>query len=224
MSDALARPTFLPFLVEAEYVWVDCDLPGFYKDFKVEVRANLTNRERKRLNILIEEINADGERITENSTQAAKVLDARRADAEASGDIEALEQSSRDRATHIIQFAEAYDANRQRIHEAIAPYVRNWNAGQLDDDGNPVDALPPSVLGAAAFEVIDSQMLGWIVRTILVAYRGGKGLNDSSPTRDEPDAPPPASNGTTPNANPKTGRSAKSRKYAASSPSPSAST
>ena len=89
-SDDLARPTFTPFIVEAEYVWVDCDLPGFYSAFKVEVRANLKNRERKRLYTAINEINAEAERIGEHNRIASKEIEAQRTAAVESADTEGI--------------------------------------------------------------------------------------------------------------------------------------
>jgi hypothetical protein len=223
-SDDLARPTFTPFIVEAEYVWVDCDLPGFYAAFKVEVRANLKNRERKRLYTEINAINAEAERIGEHNRLAAKEIEQRRSAAVDAGDAEGITAAIEASADLLFRTAQAFDENTRKIHELITPYVRNWNAGEIDDDGNEVNAAPPMVAGVDAFEAIDNTMTQWIVGTLLRAYRGGKGLSSSLPTPSELDAPPPASTETTPAAKPKTSRRGKRPPSATSSDSPSPST
>jgi hypothetical protein len=203
-SDDLARPTFTPFIVEAEYVWVDCDLPGFYSAFKVEVRANLKNRERKRLYTEINEINAEAERIAEHNRLASKAI-------ETSADL-------------LFRTAQAFDENTRKIHELITPYVRNWNAGEIDEHGNEVNAAPPMVAGVDAFEAIDNTMTQWIVGTLLRAYRGGKGLSNSSPTPDELAEQPSASPEPTSKGKPKSSRRGKPQPSATNSGSPSPST
>lgn len=223
-SDDLARPTFTPFIVEAEYVWVDCDLPGFYQDFKVEVRANLKNRERKRLYTAINEINAEAERIAEHNRIESKAIETQRATAIESGDTEGITAAIEAGADLLFRTAQAFDDNTRKIHELITPYVRNWNAGEIDEHGNEVNAVPPMVAGVDAFEAIDNTMTQWIVGTLLKAYRGGKGLSSSLPTHDEPAAPPSASPETTPVEKPKRNRSANSRRSATNSDSPSPST
>lgn len=223
-SDDLARPSFQPFIVEAEYVWVDCDLPGFYKDFKVEVRANLKNRERKRLYTAINEINADAERIAENNRIASAQIEAQRAAAIEAADTDAITAAIEAGADLLYRTAQAFDDNTRRIHELITPYVRNWNAGEIDEDGNAVNAAPPMVAGVDAFEAIDNTMTQWIVGTLLRAYRGGKGLSSSSPTHDEPAAPPDGSSAQTSNEKPKNSRREKRPRSVTSSDSPSPST
>lgn len=223
-SDDLARPTFAPFIVEAEYVWVDCDLPGFYKDFKVEVRANLKNRERKRLYVAINEINAEGERIADNNRIEAAQIKERHDAAIESGDTAGITAAVEASADLLFRTAQAMDDNTRKIHELITPYVRNWNAGEIDEHGNPVNAAPPMVAGVDAFDAIDNTMTQWIVGTLLRAYRGGKGLSSSSPTHDEPAAPPDGSSAPTSKGRPKTSRRAKSHPSATSSDSPSPST
>lgn len=222
-SDDLARPTFQPFIVEAEYVWVDCDLPGFYSAFKVEVRANLKNRERKRLFTAINDINAARDRINENGRLESADVDTRRNAAIEAADAGAVADAMREGADLLGRIADALEQNTRELHELIAPYVRNWNAGEIDEHGNEVTAVPPMVAGADAFEAIDSTMTQWIVGTLLRAYRGGKGLSSSSPTHDELDEQPSASPEPTPKGKPKNSRRGKSQPSATNldSPSPS---
>jgi len=223
-SDDLARPTFQPFIVEAEYVWVDCDLPGFYSAFKVEVRANLKNRERKRLYTEINEINAEAERIGEHNRIEAKAIEERRAAAIEAADTDAITAAIEASADLLFRTAQAFDQNTRKIHELITPYVRNWNAGEIDEQGNEVNAAPPMVAGVDAFEAIDNAMTQWIVGTLLRAYRGGKGLSSSPVTPSELDEQPPASNETTSNEKPKSSRRGKRPPSAMNSDSPSPST
>jgi hypothetical protein len=223
-SDDLARPTFTPFIVEAEYVWVDCDLPGFYSAFKVEVRANLKNRERKRLYTEINEINAEAERIAEHNRLASKAIETQRADAIEAADTEAITEAIEASADLLFRTAQAFDENTRKIHELITPYVRNWNAGEIDEHGNEVNAAPPMVAGVDAFEAIDNTMTQWIVGTLLRAYRGGKGLSNSSPTPDELAEQPSASPEPTSKGKPKSSRRGKPQPSATNSGSPSPST
>lgn len=185
MSDAFARPTsssvFAPFDIEAEYLWVDCDLPR-YEGLKVEVRLNLKNKERKRLKIALDDINAERERISTWSTTRGAQLDERRAKAVESGDVKAAEKATEERVKLLEETAEKYEQNVQRIHALVAPYVRNWNVMDRDEHGDPIDAPPPMVAGVEAFEVLPDKLIGWVVSSVLGAYRGGKEWPTSLPS------------------------------------------
>ena len=210
-SDDLARPTFTPFVVEAIYTWIECDLPK-YPGFKIEVRMNLKNRERKKLNDLLNEIQERSERIGENFKHDLDALEAEREAALESGDTETLNGIAERRSDIVIRSGEAHAENAGRIHTAIAPYVRAWNLATSDTETGQVESIPPPAVGGAdAFEDLDQTVTNWIVATLMSAYRGGKGLSGSSLMLDGPDALPPASTETTPAAKPKTSRSGKSQ-------------
>ena len=203
MSDALARPHssgFAAFDIEAEYLWVECDLPH-YEGFKIEVRLNLKNRERKRLKIQLDEIGSDYVRANESLRLRAKDIDERRAAANTDkppGD--AVFAALMDEQERMIEEATArIDINAARIHAIVAPYIRNWNVMDRDDAGNLIDAPPPMIAGAEAFDVLPEKLIGWVVSSVLGAYRGGKEwpvlstrLGEPAPQPNEPSTETPS--------------------------------
>lgn len=221
MSDGLARPTFAPFEVDAVYTWIECDLPK-YTGFMVEVRMNLTNRERKRLNDLLTENDEKSVRIAENGKAQAESIQERK---NATTDPEETAALMAEQFAFIDEIAGAYDALNDSLHTAVAPYIRNWNLA-IHDNGVLTNIAPPVEIGVEAFVDLDQTLVRWIVMMLLDAYRGGKGWSGSLLTRDEPVAQLPASSETTSSGKPKAKRSASSRPYRAKSPTavPSTST
>lgn len=220
-SDDLARPSFTPFVVEAIYTWIECDLPK-YPGFKIEVRMNLKNRERKKLNDLLNDIQERAERIAENFKHDLDALEAERVTAHEAGDTATLSGIAERRGQLVVDSGRAHDENALRISEAIAPYVRAWNLAIHDTETGEFESIPPpATAGVEAFDDLDQTCINWIVATLMSAYRGGKGLSGSSLTLDGPDAPPPASSETTRAAKRKTSRSERSRTSTANSPLPS---
>lgn len=190
MSDAVARPHssgFAPFDIEAEYVWVECELPH-YEGFKVEVRLNLKNKERKRLKIQLDEIGAERERINESMMARAKDIDDQRAALKKAkkSDESAMAALLEQQAAMIEETSERFDANSLRVHTLVAPYVRNWNVMTRDESGNLIDAPPPMVAGVEAFDELPDKLIGWVVSSVLNAYRGGKEFPVLSPRLDGP--------------------------------------
>ncbi len=220
-SDDLARPTFTPFVVEAIYTWIECDLPK-YPGFKIEVRMNLKNRERKKLNDLLNDIQDRSERIVENVKQGLDALEAERLAALEAGETDTLNSITERRVQLVVDSGKAHDENATRINAAITPYVRAWNLATHDTETGDIESIPPPATGGVeSFDELDQTVINWIVATLMGAYRGGKGFSGSLLMLDEPDAPPPASTETTPAAKPKTSRSGKSRTSPVKSPSPS---
>ncbi len=220
-SDDLARPTFTPFVVEAIYTWIECDLPK-YPGFKIEVRMNLKNRERKKLNDLLNDIQDTAERISQNFKHDLDAMEAERLAAIESGDTDTLNALAERRSTIVINAGQAHDGNSTRINAAITPYIRAWNLAVHDTETGAIESIPPPATGGVeSFDELDQTVINWIVATLMGAYRGGKGFSGSLLMLDEPDAPPPASTETTPAAKPKTSRSGKSRTSPATSPLPS---
>lgn len=197
MSDALARPAFAPFHVEAIYEWIECDLAK-YPGFAVEVRMNLKNRERKALNDLLDDVATQAERITTNAKARGKEIDERRTAALEQGDIALMDALLEERVQLIEQAGAAHDHNAARIRDAITPYIRNWNLAIRNDDGTIDDIPPPAEIGVDAFDDLDQTLVNWLASTLLQAYRGGKGFLGSPLTAGEPDAPGSESSETTP--------------------------
>ena len=206
MSDAVARPHssgFAPFDIEAEYVWVECELPH-YEGFKVEVRLNLKNKERKRLKIQLDEIGAERERINESMMARAKDIDDQRAALKKAKkpDESAMAALLEQQAAMIEETSDRFDANSLRVHTLVAPYVRNWNVMTRDDAGNLIDAPPPMVAGVEAFDELPDKLIGWVVSSVLNAYRGGKEFPVLSPRLAGPEAQPNEPSTETPNEQP----------------------
>lgn len=212
MSDGLARPTFAPFEVDAVYTWIECPLKK-YEGFMVEVRMNLTNRERKRLNDLLTENDEKSARIAENGKAQAESIQQRK---NATTDPEETAALMAEQFAFIDEVAAAIDDLNASIHTAVAPYIRNWNLA-IHDNGALTNISPPAEIGVEAFVDLDQTLIRWIVTVLLDAYKGGKGWSGSLLTRDEPVAPSPASSETTPNGKPKGKRPASSRPYRAKS-------
>lgn len=206
MSDAVARPHssgFAPFDIEAEYVWVECELPH-YEGFKVEVRLNLKNKERKRLKIQLDEIGAERERINESMMARAKDIDDQRAALKKAkkSDESAMAALLEQQAAMIEETSERFDANSLRVHTLVAPYVRNWNVMTRDESGNLIDAPPPMVAGVEAFDELPDKLIGWVVSSVLNAYRGGKEFPVLSPRLAGPEAQPSEPSTETPSNEP----------------------
>lgn len=199
MSDAMARPVsssgFVAFDIDAEYVWVECDIPH-YEGFKVEVRLNLKNKDRKRLKVQLDEIGAERERINESTRARAKDIDERRATVNKAKTPDPAKLAAlMAEQVELIETAEQkIDENTQRVHALVAPYVRNWNVMTRDDAGALIDAPPPMVAGVSAFEELPDKLIGWVVSSVLNAYRGGKELPILSPRVDGSEPQPSEQN------------------------------
>lgn len=207
MSDAHARPHssgFAPFDIEAEYVWVECELPH-YEGFKVEVRLNLKNKERKRLKIQLDEINADRDRANESMMARSKDIDDRRAALQKSKkpDEAAMAALLEEQARMIEEASARVDAHAERVNALIAPYVRNWNVMTRDDAGTLIDAPPPMVAGVEAFDELPDKLIGWTVGSVLNAYRGGKEFPVLLPRLAGPEEQPNEPSTETPNNEPR---------------------
>lgn len=163
----------MPFVVADRWIWVECDKEG-YQGARVEVRQNLTNGELQKLRLLLDEVDEKRREIVARSEAQLATL------------TEAREQEGADRGAIAVQIADLLEAigkehttNSMRVREAITPYVRAWNIGVPNERGEIVDAPPPLVAGLAAFEAVDAVLEGWIVSTLLVAYRAGEGFANS---------------------------------------------
>lgn len=63
------------------------------------------------------------------------------------------------------------DTPRMREMQLIAPYIKDWNAIGLLDDGTEAPIPPPSDGGPNSFLAIDTAAYDWIVRHLLLGYR-----------------------------------------------------
>jgi hypothetical protein len=76
------------------------------------------------------------------------------------------------------------DTPRLREMQLLAPYIKDWNAVGLLEDGTEAPIPAPADAGPEAFLAIDTQAYDWIVRHILLGYRAsGKagGWGSASP-------------------------------------------
>lgn len=79
------------------------------------------------------------------------------------------------------------DSPRMREMALIAPYIHDWNATGLLEDGTEAPIPPPAEAGAPSFMAIDTAAYDWIVRHVLLGYRasgkagGWAGVSRRSP-------------------------------------------
>jgi hypothetical protein len=208
---------FQPFVLSERYVDVECDEPG-YEGFTINVRMNLSNGERaeleRALDDRVERIRVAGEkRQAEIDRLNALVVEAAEADdgektQRLTEKLTALAEDARGQVAEITA--------ETRIQ--IAPYVRRWNVYMTGPDGELVEAPAPQQAGPSAFDAIDETMVNWIARTILQAYRGGKGLSAWRTNAGAAPAPTETPSG----AAPKGTGTPSSRASRRSSPSPAA--
>lgn len=178
----------VPFVSNARYVWVECDVPG-YEGFRAEVRQNLTQGERTTLREQLAEIE---ERIDE--VQQASMADAQALDEEAkANDLTSADHMCLriEQRKMLDRFNRSVEAETLRQHELIAPHVRAWNLYRSVDGGDPEPVPAPATGGVAVFEDLDRPLMQWLVREVLMAYRGGKGLSVGLTKSSEQPAPTP---------------------------------
>lgn len=70
-----------------------------------------------------------------------------------------------------IEGRDEQDTPRRREMSLLAPYIKEWNAVGLLEDGTEAEVPSPSVAGPDAFLAIDTVAYDWIVRHILLGYR-----------------------------------------------------
>lgn len=215
LSDDLARPyrssgfglidpkPYAPWSIEAEYVWIDCDLDVDFKGLAVEVQKNLSNRQRKALRVRMDEIADEARLIRERFETVQADLATDMDAAQTAGDVTAQVAVIRRQEALLAEREQAYDANERRLQETLAPFIRAWNVSERASDGAYVDTPAPQIGGADAFDGINREALGWIRDTLMLSYRWGlgfrgKGQSSSPPTPEGSDAPTNGSDAPTP--------------------------
>ena len=169
------------FIVREKYTRVDCDLPG-WEGFWIEVRQNLAQWERT---ALIEALEANEDRVHELQdamTEWARETDAAMAATDDPAEKKRLRAAIRAFERQYPKDLEAILAERFPL---IVPHVRAWNLFARGDDGEPVPLPPPCEGGVEVLVDLDRDLVWWMARQILTAYRGGKSLSGLSTTRDE---------------------------------------
>lgn len=66
---------------------------------------------------------------------------------------------------------EETDTPRFREMQLLAPYIKDWNAVGILEDGTEAAVPPPADAGPDAFLAIDAAAYDWIVRHIILGYR-----------------------------------------------------
>lgn len=164
-----------------KFVWVECDLPG-YEGFKAEVRLNLQQGERKALRDALAEIEDNMEALEVAAMERAFSVDERREDGKLTP-TEALALRVEQRQIQT-EYAAGLERELARQYELIAPHIRAWNLYTMGGDGVPVAVPAPAVGGVAVFDDLERPLVSWLIRELLLAYRGGKGLSASAKTSD----------------------------------------
>jgi hypothetical protein len=182
MSDAIARPSLVS--LRAKYTWVACPEVD-YDDVSAEIRTNLSHGEREQFIDASNRIKRDLWDYLEGRIALATKIDAAVRDA----------KTDKARAVAIAkrtQFRDEQDRGtdpfRIRRIELVAPYIRDWNLGEIDADGEIVKIPPPMDGGLMSFATVDEVVLAWLLESIEQGYRGGKGLR----TRSAASVPSPA--------------------------------
>jgi hypothetical protein len=197
MSDAIARPRLVS--LRAKYTWVDCPEID-YDDVSAEIRTNLSHGEREEFIDASNRIKRDLWDYLEGRIERAGKIDAAVRDAKTD---KARAIALAKRNTFRDEQDIGTDPFRIRRIELVAPYIRDWNLGDVDPDGNLVKIMPPMEGGLMSFATVDEVVLAWLLEAIESGYRGGKGLrtqSSASASLPEPTNAPPtesdeASNG-----------------------------
>lgn len=196
MSDALARPGLVN--LRAKYTWVDCPEVD-YEDVSAEIRTNLTHDEREHFIETANRIKRDVWHYLEDRIERAAKHDKAVADAREKRDEKARAKAVAARVAFLEEQDVGADPFRIRRIELIAPYVRDWNLGVPNGNGEPVKIPPPMEGGVASFAEVDNVVLVWLQDAIEQGYRGGKGLRTrsgaSAPTPVPTNEPPTESDG-----------------------------
>lgn len=82
-----------------------------------------------------------------------------------------------------------------RALEMAAPWLRDWNLFEPDEEGTPVRVPPPAEQGMDAYMRLDPRVAGWLLDAVQTAFLGGKGSGTSPPTSEPRPGP-----GTAPSA------------------------
>lgn len=188
MSDAFARPGLVS--LRAKYTWVDCPEID-YEDVSAEIRTNLSHGEREAFIEASNRIKRDLWDFIESRIAAGAKLDEAVTNAK---DQKAKVAAIEKRRAFIDEQDRGTDPFRIRRIELVAPYIRDWNLGDVDADGTIVKIPPPIDGGVMSFATVDEVVLAWLLDAIEQGYRGGKGLRTrsraSDPTPEPTSAPP----------------------------------
>lgn len=169
-----------------KWVWVECELPG-YEGFKAEVRLNLQQGERRELREQLAAIEDAMEALEVAAMEKAFNIDERR-DNKSLTPTEALALKVEQRQIQS-EYAAGLEAEQAKQFQLIAPHIRAWNLFTMGGDGVPVAVPAPADGGAAVFDDLERPLVSWLIRELLLAYRGGKGLSASVNKSGEQQAP-----------------------------------
>ena len=184
------------FSLKATTVRVWCDIETEqgerpYDGLRVDVRRNLTNGELHEFRETARQIDERGTAITEARQQANAAF--RAAMAEAEGD-DARQAELINAETAALT---AYVDDIQQVlvdrFEAIAPYILGWNLGD-PGDGDVADAVPvppPCEIGTAALAYLTNELVNWLLRVTMQAYRLGFPIGSRTSSGPEPRTPAP---------------------------------
>jgi len=172
--DPNASRVFVPFVLSERYVDVVCDEPG-YEGFSINARMNLKNRERADLERALADRSERYKIELEKRVHAAEAIGKLIEEAKAAGDDEKAARLT-EKATESADWSSWIEAAGRETKALVAPYVRRWNVYTAGPDGEPVEVPAPMTGGVDAFDEIDGPMTDWIIKSVLLAYRGGKGF------------------------------------------------
>lgn len=130
------------FIVNRQEVWITCEDENGPKGLSIKVRKDITNRERDDLNDYYRE------NIADYQAEWEKLTPDERLQTDADG-----------------------ETPRDREWRLLADYVLDWNIEAETPDGEIAPVPSPADGGAAVFELITPEAIGWILRVVLMGYR-----------------------------------------------------
>lgn len=203
VAELLAPPQLTTqYNAAGEYVWIDCTLPR-HEEVKIEVRVDLTNGERRRLQERHNEIVAQFAVIDGRVKKKNAELKARHKEAWDAGDAQGADAIVSEIVALAEEHREATEINRRRQYELIAPFIRRWN---IADPEKPEPAPPPQIAGADAFDTVTDFFGSWVFMALMQAYQKNGfwsvAMVSSLSESDAPAEPQPKSDTTTPEPKP----------------------
>lgn len=195
-QDALptaASGGFAPYVFRERYTWIEAREDSDLSGVAIEARTNLVHGELKQFLEDIAAIEEERERATERHRDAFEAIRQERNELSKTKTEEEVGEGKSRLATpeerrKIIELNakmqsivnEVDEMNEQldrKTWAIVSPYIRNWNVWVPVGEDKYEPVPPPSVDSEAAYNAINPAMLAWIILTVAVAYKSGKGLN-----------------------------------------------
>lgn len=167
-----------PFILKERFTRIDCPLDG-YAGLWFEVRMNLSNGELQALREALQGLDDRTTEISEHFLGIAEDIDARRnalPDDDAAGRRALFREAVQNRR----DYEEALVPVGLERRNLIAPYIRDWNFHEPAPEGQEPPKLPPPCVDPDSLGEVSGDVVMWLCRELLDAYRGGSGFGTGS--------------------------------------------